>query len=416
MVDLRLTLPRRHPGQVRVYEERKRINIVVAGRRFGKTLFGTDLISETIIEERLPVGWFSPTYKDLAQVWREINDSLRPIIVDKSEQEHWLQFIGGGMLDMWSLDNPDSGRGRKYRRLILDEAGKVKNLEYAWSATIQPTLADYQGDAWLLGTPKGMNYLYQLYLLGQNDADPDFKSWQMPTWTNPHILPSEIEFMRRTMPALMFNQEVEAQFIDDGSGAFRKVMDAARDDLPKKERYHGTFAMGADWGQAHDYTVVFVIDVQTGEVVDYARFTGMDWALQRDRIKGLYHLWRPAQFWAEKNSIGQPNIEQLLREGVIVTGFQTTNQSKQQIIQDLSLAFELGQIAIPGDREVVNELMAFQIDHTPSGLLTYRAPEGMHDDIPMALAIAWAAAKSMGAGYPAGVGGEMGGGGWREVA
>jgi hypothetical protein len=417
--DLRLKLPIRHPGQEQIYAERKHINVAVMGRRWGKTLFGTDLISETVIDDRLPVGWFAPSYKDLAQVWREVKDSLRPIITDISEQEHYLQFVGGGTADFWSLDNPDSGRGRKYRRVIVDEAGKVKNLEYAWSATVQPTLTDYEGDAWLFGTPKGMNYLYQLYLMGQNADDPDFKSWQMPTWTNPHMTERAIERMRRTMPALMFAQEVEAQFIDDGSGAFRNVISAVSEDLPKKAYYHGTFAMGVDWGQSNDYTVVFVIDVKTGETVDYARFTGIDWALQRDRIKGLYLLWKPAIFWAERNSIGQPNIEQLLREGIVVTGFQTNNQSKQKIVQDLALAFELAHITIPAgeNNEVVNELLAFQIDHTPTGLLTYRAPEGMHDDVPMALAIAWAAAKALGAGWNQSLGGASGDGiAWREFA
>jgi hypothetical protein len=79
--------------------------------------------------------------------------------------------------------------------------------------------------------------------------------------------------------------------------------------------------------------------------------------------------------------------------GLSVMGFQTTNATKQEIISSLQLAFEQQSIKVLNDAEVTSELMAYQAERLPSGLMRYSAPDGMHDDIVMSLAIAWHAAQ-----------------------
>ena len=91
----------------------------------------------------------------------------------------------------------------------------------------------------------------------------------------------------------------------------------------------------------------------------------------------------------EQNSIGQPQIEELQRMGVPASGFITTNQTKAQIVDALALAFEQDKIKIPNDPTLISELMAYQSEKLPSGVLRYSAPEGMHDDCVIALALAW---------------------------
>jgi len=89
------------------------------------------------------------------------------------------------------------------------------------------------------------------------------------------------------------------------------------------------------------------------------------------------------------NSIGQPVIEQLTREGLRIHPFTTTNASKAEAIEALALAFERGDIRILNDPVMLSELMAYQAERLPSGLLRYGAPTGGHDDIVMSLALAW---------------------------
>ena len=115
----------------------------------------------------------------------------------------------------------------------------------------------------------------------------------------------------------------------------------------------------------------------------------MDYTLQCDRLKSLSEKWQPRQIIAEQNSIGQPVIEQLIREGLRIQPFTTTNASKARAIEALALAFERSDIHILNDPVLVSELVAYQADRLPSGLRHYGAPGGQHDDTVMALAMAW---------------------------
>lgn len=72
-----------------------------------------------------------------------------------------------------------------------------------------------------------------------------------------------------------------------------------------------------------------------------------------------------------------------------VSGFQFTNATKAHIIEGLALAFEQGALAILNDQVLVGELQAYELERLPSGLMRYNAPEGMHDDTVIALALAW---------------------------
>ena len=223
-----LTLPRPHPAQYRVLQESKRFNALCMGRRGGKTTLCIDRIVRPALRGK-PAAWFAPTYKLLGEAWQELQRALKPITVRQNESEHWLQVVGGGMIECWSLDNPDAGRGRAYARIVVDEAALVADLEQAWQQTISPMLADHAGSDWFVSTPRGVaNYFHTLYQHGQDPDKPDWASWQMPTNTNPHIRPEEIEIMRGNLTDLAFAQEVMAQFVSWAGAVFRRITDAVR--------------------------------------------------------------------------------------------------------------------------------------------------------------------------------------------
>src|SRR5690242_10504377 len=108
MRTIRLTLPKPHAGQQTILREKKRFNVVDCGRRFGKTNIGTSLELEPALEG-YPVGWFAPSYKYLVEVWREIVRMLKPVTAEKNFSEKRLQLITGGVIDFWSLEDPDAG-------------------------------------------------------------------------------------------------------------------------------------------------------------------------------------------------------------------------------------------------------------------------------------------------------------------
>lgn len=384
-----ITLPKPHAGQQRILDEARRFSVVCAGRRFGKSLLAEDRVIHTALSGK-PAVWFAPNYRQLADAWRSLQQKLKPITKDKSETEHRLELRGGGSIEMWSLDNPDSGRGRAYQTVVVDECAIVPKLEEAWTENIRPMLADYQGSAWFLSTPKGTDsFFHRLWMAGQDELRADWASWQMPTSANPYISAEEIAAMKEDMPELAYLQEVEAQFVSWTGSVFRNIQ-ACIAEPPGGVPY---CSIGVDWagsGRGGDYTC-FVAVSTVGQVLGVDRFRGLPFDLQKARLEAFWRKGGSKSFiFCEQNSLGMPLLEALQQAGLPVCGFLTTAISKADGITKLALAFEQGRIRIPNDAVLLGELAAFEAKPLPSGLVRYGAASGAHDDEVMALMIAWA--------------------------
>jgi hypothetical protein len=386
-----LTLPRPHAAQKQVIEGAKRFNAVCCGRRWGKTELGMDRLIQPALQGK-PVAWFAPNYKLAAPVWRELQNRLHPVTRDVNQQERRLELKGGGSLEMWSLDSPDSGRGRAYACVVVDEAALIPNFENAWQESIRPQLTDFRGGAWFLSTPKGTaNYFHTLYQRGQDATQPEWASWRMPSSSNPYLPAGEIESARADMTDLAFSQEYLAQFVSWAGAVFRRITDA----IAEPAEGHKAAIIGVDWGRTNDYTVFTAVSA-AGQVLAIDRFRGLEYSLQRGRLAAFWQrLGGRAWIIAEQNNMGGPVIEQLQRDGLPVVAFTTTNASKAAIVEALALAFERGAVKIPNDPVLLGELQAFEARPLPSGLMRYAAPEGLHDDCVVSLAIAWAGLGSL---------------------
>lgn len=359
--------------------------MIDCGRRFGKNILLQDLAVETGLAHNQPIGWGAPVFKQTHDDYRSLENILAPVITRASKTEMRLELIGGGSIEFWSLDKPDSIRGKKYRRFIVNEAGFVPNLLDIRNYIIMPTLIDMQGDEYYAGTPKGMNGFFSLY----NQTGADWMRWQMPSYANPHIPASELDALKDTMTERAYQQEILAQFLEDGAGIFRHVRQAATSEPLERGIPGHQYVIGGDWGRTDDATVFKVFDIVERREVASLRLLDTDYASQRTKLKALAERFNNAVVLAEQNSIGQPQIEALQTMGVAVQGFLTTNATKAEIIQLLELAFERGEVRILNDEQTINELMAFTGERLPSGLMRYGAPDGMHDDTVIAMCLAW---------------------------
>lgn len=402
-----------HVGQRAIVQSARRFNTVACGRRFGKTTLGLALAAHGAphapggLLAGYSVGWFAPTYRLLDEAWRAAKGFLRSRITHTDAQQKRLELVGGAALDFWTLEDTDAGRGRKYGLVIVDEAAMARHLEETWNAAIRPTLTDYKGGAWFLSTPKGRNYFWRLHQRGSGES-PEWAAHHAPTTANPYIDPVEVEDARINLPERIYAQEYLAQFLEDGAGVFRRVTDAIDDELmaameTSRDRQDGSgYVIGIDWGRHNDFTVLTTVEVPSNRVVAIDRFNRIEYAFQIERLRALYARFPAAHIVAESNSMGEPLIEQLRRLEVPVQAFQTTNASKASIIEALSMALEQGRLKIPRHPDLVRELLAFDQERLPSGLIRYGAPPGQHDDTVMSLALAWygsAAAAAPAIGY-----------------
>lgn len=376
--DVHVTLAKRHPGQMAIVENGARFKVVMCGRRFGKTALGVREACDVALAGQ-PVGWFAPTYKYVLEVWRELLQRLQPVIARSNDQERRIELVTGGVIEMWTLDTPDPGLGRKYKLAIIDEAGIVPDLLLIWQRAIRPTLVDLSGGGLFLGTPRGRRHGFVvLFNRGNDPNEPNWASFRAKTLDNPYIPVDEVEEARRELPPEVFAQEFEGIPTDDGANPFG--LDAIRRAIGPKEP--GTpVVYGVDLARSLDFTVVCGLDAYRN-VVFLDRWQA-SWAETKDKICTLVGQ---TPVVADATGVGDAIVADLQAMGVDVTPHVFTQPSKLRLMQRLVAAFQGDELKIP-DGWLIGELEAFEFMYTATGV-RYEAPSGFHDDGVMALALA----------------------------
>lgn len=395
----RIALPSPHGGQRIVRSEAQRFNWLSAGRRWRKTTLGVAIAIEKALEGKI---WLigAPTYDQVRISWNEAKKACDPV-ANFTQTRMTAEFPTGGQIIFRSLDDPNNARGWTFDGANFDEVGYIKASAYY--DVVRPMLIDTNGEFWGYGTPNGRNWFWVEWLNAKDRADS--AAWQVPTLgvtvqdgklirqphplENPDIPFEEVENLYKSSTEKVFQQEILAAFIESEGAVFRRVMDAVGAPLLDKGVAGNQYCMGVDWGKINDYTVLTVIDIMSKQVVHIDRFSEIDYIFQRGRLKNLWEKFNRCAVVAEENSMGMPVIEELRREGIGVQAFKTTNASKANIIESLALAFESGDISIPRNETLIGELLSFEGTRMASGMTRYAAPEGMHDDTVMSLALAY---------------------------
>jgi len=398
----RIQLVRPHPAQQLILDEARRWNVVALGRRAGKSTLALHLLANTALHAQ-PAGYFAPTYKLLAEFWRELRTILEPVTRFKSEQDHRLELITGGTLECWSLDDPNPARGRKYAKIVADEAAMVRDLLEIWQLALRPTLTDLGGGAWFMSTPHGLNDFWLLYQQGQDPLQTEWASWQMPTSVNPFIATDELVSAQAELPERAWAQEYRAEFLQiEGGGVFRGVDAVSRLKQRGPERGH-QYTIGVDWGRTNDFTAISVIDATLMEQVALDRFSEIDYEMQTERLHRWCDLYHPVLVVAEANAMGRPLVERLqtgyarllgrARPALPVWSWEATNASKAALVQALGLAIEQGSLSLLDDKVQISELLGYEASVLPSGMIRYGAPPGQHDDSVISLGLAYLGAQ-----------------------
>lgn len=335
------------------------------------------------------VAWIAPSYKNTRPLWR-FAERIASGVADVSRSERVITFPHAGWLGVYSAaDDADAIRGEAFNLVVIDEAAKIP--EDAWTDAIQPTLADSAGDALLISTPRRRNWFWREWMRGINKVE-GYAAFHAPSSDNPNPnIKRAAELARERVSDRTYRQEWLAEFIEDGGGVFRNVRAAATAERWEKWREGAHIIGGLDWALSTDYTVLTLLDAATRQVVHVDRFNGVDYSMQRTRIKATCERFGVAFLIAEANAMGKPNNDELRRMGVRVRDFTTTNATKADIIESLASAFERGQVRIPADAGLIAELEAFESERLASGMTRYAAPDGMHDDMAMSLALAYSA-------------------------
>ena len=378
MPDIRLVLPRPHEAQKVILREAKRYNVLACGRRFGKTTLGGNLLSDPVLKDALPCAWFAPTYRLLEEAYNDHKRIYQPVIRRAVQTPApRIELITGAAIDYWTLDDPSTvARGRKYKRVIIDEAAMARHLEQAWTEAIRPTLTDYKGDAFFLSTPKGSNYFKTLY--GMAGQDEDWMAWQMPTTANPWIDPEEVDKAGESLPSIAFRQEYLAEFVDAAGARIKREW--LRHGVPPEGLpvYLGVDLAISTKAEA-DYTAV--VALSRGEdgtlyVLDVNR-TRADFASVLRFIEAMADKWKPVMIGIEQVQYQAAVVQELMRRTKLPIRGIRPDRDKITRFAPLEARYEQGQVVH------VEGLPPYWQDE----LLSF--PVGRHDDVVDAMAYAW---------------------------
>lgn len=228
-----------------VFRSPARFSVVVAGRRFGKTHLATTRASAKALDprnvKRKPVFIIAPISTQAKLLyWQSLLDALYPVLDPRrppQSNEGHIYLNNGVMIGVKGADRPDTLRGVGLWHVELDEYADMKTE--VWESIIRPALADVKGTAGFIGTPKGRNHFYDLWINAGGEGahrgpgsgvrpdgtvvDPsEWSTFHYTSLDNPFLPPEEIESARRTSSSAAFRQEFLASFETGGTDCFKR--------------------------------------------------------------------------------------------------------------------------------------------------------------------------------------------------
>jgi predicted phage terminase large subunit-like protein len=223
-----------------IHMSEARFKVCAAGRRFGKSHYAAlELIIAALMTENkwgqkltteAGVYYVAPTFDQAKRImWPKIREiagweRTGGLIRNENVNDGWIELVSGRKIYIRGADNPDSLRGIALSYVVLDEYADMK--ENVWSEIIEPALMDYEGEALFIGTPKGKNHFYKIFMkaLGYRQEDnpddpyPMYEAFHFKSGDNPFLKKHELKRMMNSDTASreVVRQEIEADFVSGG--------------------------------------------------------------------------------------------------------------------------------------------------------------------------------------------------------
>lgn len=279
------------PLQAKIHAELRRFNVLVAHRRFGKTVFAINHILDDALRNNLPdprYAYIAPLRtqaKDVAWEYLKRYTGTIPSAVP-NETELRVDLPGGRRIRLYGADNPDMLRGLYFDGVVMDEPAQQEPR--VWAEIIRPALVDRRGWALFIGTPMGRNEFCRLYegaTLGwlQEDTsrklDPDWLGLMYKASQTNVIAPSELEAAKQIMSAEQFEQEFECSFEAAIVGSYygRLIADAEQSGRLSRALYDPKLPVVTAWDLGiGDSTAIWFCQQIGNEVrlIDYEEAAG----------------------------------------------------------------------------------------------------------------------------------------------
>jgi hypothetical protein len=224
---------------------------------------------------------------------------------------------------------------------------------------------------------------------------PDEEERLLMSLNNFVLSPEQLKWRRRKKAELkeFFFQEYPedpvACFLTSGFGYFGDLTNVFTAPLNPVYNPKHHYAAGIDFGQTVDFTAMPVLDFTVKEQVDLLHINNLPWVEHRRRIQQTFKKWHLDMALAEKNSIGDPNIEALRAMSLHINEFETNNENKASIMSSWNEAIHAGGWKLQDIPAQRLEHTTFVAEQLASGIWRLAAAGTGHDDIVMGNALAY---------------------------
>ncbi len=316
-----------------------------------------------------------------------------------SRQDHIFnlrgsQFRREGMWEVKSAHEPEALQTVGLDFLHVQESQDIPEAAFN---KLMPTLdspgrmslAVFEGIA-----PDDPNHWFErLFKKAEDDTTGYYEAFTVPYTENPDLSP-EVKAQIEDRLNYMLEREWSRMYLvktPEGSGNFLGNVDACITQAPLLENpeLDHKYVMGLDLAKKVDFTVLIVMDACHRRLVWQRRIGRMDWNVQEEAIAYAAGQFGVRRIRMDSTGVGDPLYDKLRFMGLPVEPFLFTNESKYQILTGLAVAIEKRHIAYPAVSMMLRELKALRAEKLPSGKSRVSAPDGEHDDYPMALALAF---------------------------
>lgn len=390
-VKRRLIIP--HEKQKPIINSEARFRIVRAGRRFGKTkISAREIVRNAITQPNSMNWWVSNQWKNSRRGFRNIVQQIPPELLAKpapmdSSPELILRFKNGSNIEFYSGESPDSLAGEGVDFLVVDEAALIRDR--VWHQLLRPTLMDSGGKALIISTPRGKNWFHDIWHRGADPEQPGYESWHFRSQDNPYLNQEDIEEAKRTLPAIVYSQEIEAEFVANAASIF----------VIPPECVHARFAAprghlfgGLDLGKKEDFTVFSVGRAEDRLPVHHERFNTISWPEQKERIIDSAHTLEGMPevdgltILVDEGGPGGVVFDDLEEAGLDVIAINFTNWKEKAV---RLLASDLEQGAAHLIEEQLPEFESYEYTITDSGRYKFEAATGHDDEVSAKLLEHW---------------------------
>lgn len=280
-----LTNYKPRPIQQFLHDNCTRFTVAIAHRRFGKSMWALNHILRKAFQNKLqnPQYMFIAPQKAQAKdvAWEALKRYLKGIpgvefriaelkvVIPFGTDNSITIFVRGG-------EEAEYLRGLYLDGVIIDEVSDMPR--YAWEGVLRPALSDRRGWAVFIGTPKGKNYLKELYERGRSGLK-GWSSYLFRASDTGVIDEEEIEMLRAEMPEELFKQEYECSFEAAVPGSYygKQLADLrARNSIREFEIDMSKHVITAwDIGINDKTTIWFAQNLEDGlKIIDYYECSG----------------------------------------------------------------------------------------------------------------------------------------------